>query len=505
MHGIAAFTDVIESDRAAGAAEVASQAEAGRLRKPSRAAASQNRFGYLFPALQKDPAALLPTSAGTVQALKDLGDTMREPVTDAGLNSDIPSAYAHFGQFVDHDIVLMHIEGDKLNDPDLKPLPPAAIDAIRNLRTPWLDLDNVYSDAPHAGDDALLLGAAFPTGQRPPGKGDGLFDLPRMGDSTDRRFDRIPHIGDRRDGETTIITQLHAAFLRAHNSIVKGGYGYTAARSLLRRYYQAVVAYDFLPKVADAKVVEEMLAGPWPRFDPDGDKFFMPLEFTGAAFRFGHSMVRESYVINGILLPQPLFELFNVVGGYPRLPDNWIIQWENFIGAERNAARFIDTRLARSLFAVTGLPRGHEKRLPVRTLLRGYQLGLPTGQAVACALNLRADEVLTPAEVEAVAARIPGGAQLAVLQKERRADDGTKWKLSARTPLWFYILAEAAHAREVLKRGHQLGPVGSRLVAGVLIALIRRSKDSILNTPGWPPGRDPGFKLPDLLRLARVL
>ena len=505
MRGVAAFTDVIQSDQIAGAAEVASQLEAGLLLKPPLAPAGQNRFGYLFPGLQQDAAALLPTSASTVQALKDLGDTMREPGTDAALDSDIPAAYPHFGQFLDHDLILMTPHPGRLTDPNLAPLPPQAIAEIRNLRSPWLDLDSVYGDAPHAGHDRLLLGRVFNEGPRPPGKEGDFFDLPRRGRSPDPLHDRAPRIGDRRNNETTVVGQLLVAFLRAHNAIVEGGYDHCSARSLLRRYYQWAVVHDFLPRVAGREVVAEMLAGPWKHFNPGEGQFFMPLEFSAAAFRFGHSMVRGTYKINDNFKKVSLLRLFNVLGGYPRLPDTWIIQWENFVEGGSNRARFIDTQLAAALFTVPGFRPGDEKRLPVRTLLRGYALRLPTGQAVARALNLKPGEMMSEADIEAVAARIPGGAQLAELRKERVADDGTKWKLSARTPLWFYILAEAVYSREVLRRGDQLGPVGGRLVAGVLVALVRRSKDSILKIPGWPPAHDPGFKLPDLLRLAGVL
>jgi hypothetical protein len=200
-----------------------------------------------------------------------------------------------------------------------------------------------------------------------------------------------------------------------------------------------------------------------------------------------------------------LLRLFNILGGYPSIPDNWIIQWKYFLKGGSNRARFIDTQLASALFTVPGFPPGEEIRLPVRTLLRGYQLRLPTGQAVAQALELKPEEMMSEADIEAVAALLPEDAQLNELQKIRVADDGTTWKLSGRTPLWFYILAEAVHSRLVLKRGHHLGPVGSRLVAGVLIALVRRSKDSFLKIPGWPPARDPTFNLSDLLRLARAL
>src|SRR5262249_31636150 len=72
-----------------------------------------------------------------------------------------------------------------------------------------------------------------------------------------------------------------------------------------------------------------------------------------------------------------------------------------------------------------------------------------------------------------------------------------------RTPLWYYILAEAADSQT-----GRLGPVGSILVSEVLIGLVRRSDDSILGGPTWSPtlGPIPGqFSLRDLLRFAGVL
>lgn len=450
------------------------------------------RFGYLLPDLQNDPAALLPSSPNTVQALKELGATMSEPGVGGQLDSDIPSAYTYFGQFVDHDITLMVMRNVNLADPNLAPLPPAETGSIRNLRTPWLDLDSVFSGAPHGADDNRLLLGHVTTGvpPRPPGKGDNFFDVPREG-----RHERVARIGDSRNDETTIISQLHAAFLRAHNFIAEAGYRYCEARLLLRRYYQAVIIHDFLRRVADTAIVDQMLAGPWKFYDPPGDDVFIPLEFSAAAFRFGHSMVRGAYDINDRFTAQfaPLLQLFDVFGRYATLPENWMILWDKFVENGPNRARLIDTRLAAPLHMLPGFS------LPVRTLLRGYVLSLPTGQAIAGALGLSAAERLTKEDIEKVGG--VSAAQLKALQDVRAAEGGIKWKLSERTPLWFYILAEAAH----FKGGQCLGPVGSRLVAGVLVALIRRSKDSVLRIPGWVPAHEGQFKLPDLLRLARVL
>ena len=116
-------------------------------------------------------------------------------------------------------------------------------------------------------------------------------------------------------------------------------------------------------------------------------------------------------------------------------------------------------------------------------------LRMPTGQAVARALKVKA---LTKKEIEKAAAN---DEQLAVLQESG---------FNKRTPLWFYILAEAASQT----KGKRLGEVGSILVAEVLIGLIRRSENSILALKNWKPtlGTESGkFDLPDLLKLAGVL
>jgi hypothetical protein len=77
--------------------------------------------------------------------------------------------------------------------------------------------------------------------------------------------------------------------------------------------------------------------------------------------------------------------------------------------------------------------------------------------------------------------------------------------LQRRTPLWYYILAEAAS----LEGGERLGPVGSTIVSEVLVGLVRRSEGSILATAGWQPtlprAEPSTFTLADLLRFARVL
>ncbi|HXI74028.1 MAG TPA: heme peroxidase family protein [Pyrinomonadaceae bacterium] len=456
------------------------------------------RFGYLFPDLQTADA-LLPEVPETRPRLLNLGDTMMEPTSESA-DSSIPSAYTYFGQFVDHDITLEAKSDDmvKLSDGDFRVLTPEEIrTSITNGRSPGVDLDNVYYKPAPRNCSRMVLGYVSSADGKspPPGKAN---DLPRKPRSSTDKDDRAALVGDKRNDENLIIAQLHVAFLRAHNAIAARGHTFDEARRILRRHYQWIVIKDFLPRICDPLIVNEIVMGGNKVFRPDPDDLFMPFEFSVAAYRFGHSMVRGEYRYNSNFPRATLKQLFTLtaLSGNLRdldtLPDIWIIEWKNFLEGGANRARPIDTGLSQALFTLTAFnkPMPIEARLPVRNLLRGYMLRLPTGQAVASALNLPA---MTPQDIERVAQSI-GDEQLAAVR-----DGG----FTERTPLWYYILAEAA-----AESTGRLGPVGSTIVAEVLIGLIRGSKDSILRKTNWKPklGQTPGrFTLSDLLELGNVL
>jgi len=282
-----------------------------------------------------------------------------------------------------------------------------------------------------------------------------------------------------------------------------------------------VVLQDFLKRIADPQIVDDTLQNGNRIYDALAEPFFLPLEYTVAIYRFGHSMIRADYDFNlnfntsgeAGTIPATLGLLFTFTAlngglgfgqGDDTLPDNWIIGWENFVetGAPFNKARRIDTKLVEPLFQLTdilGNPEpGDNARLAVRNLLRGYLLRLPTGQSVARALKkklkgVRPIPILTSKQIKAGAANEE---QVQVLKKAG---------FLKRTPLWYYILVEAA----TLAEGQHLGPVGSTIAAEVLIGLVRRSEDNILRQPGWAPSlpsAQPGtFTLSDLLALAGVL
>ncbi len=459
------------------------------------------RFDYLLPQLQTRDC-LLPEIPAMHRLLCDLGNSMVEPEDQPPRpDSSIPSAYTYFGQFLDHDVTFeaKSEEMVKLSDDAFRVLTSEEIRTrIVNGRTPAVDLDNVYYQPAPRDRSRMVLGfVAGPDGTRT----DKANDLPRKPRNEENpKDDRAALIGDKRNDENLVIAQLHVAFLRAHNAIVRRGCNFDEARQLLRQHYQWIVVKDFLPRICDPLIVNEILLGGNRFFRPDADDLFMPFEFSVAAYRFGHSMVREAYHYNANFPRATLLDLFTLTAfsgtlrDFDRLPESWIIDWKNFIDGGSNFARPIDTELSRELFDLRSfgkpMPLPVEARLPVRNLLRGYMLRLPVAQAVAGALDLR---IMTPAEIEEVARNV-SDEQLNAL----RAGD-----FARRTPLWYYILAEAA----VAPFG-RLGPIGSTIVAEVLIGLVRGSKDSILRKKDWKPtlGPAPGrFSLRDLFVLAGVL
>ena len=470
-------------------------------------------FNFMFPDLQKDPNNLLAEGRATRDGLVELGRAMLDAGGPAGGgNTRLPAAYTYFGQFVDHDSTLEASSATlpELLDPDLMPLRWAeSRNWLRNARTGALDLDSVYGLlAPRVGAK-MKIGKVTETGGRPAGKDDDN-DLPREPRNPDPVHDRAALIGDPRNDENLIISQLHVAFLRAHNELVDRGASSGGARRRLRQHYQHIVLHDFLGRIADPAIVDDIIENGNRVYDP-GDDVFMPLEFSVAAYRFGHSLIRRDYEFNINFQPATLDQLFTFtalsgqLGTFDTLPENWIIQWENFVdaGAPFNRARRIDTKLVEPLFKLLNfwelpMQRADRGRLAVRNLLRGYLLRMPTGQAAARALR----------------SRLSGVRDVPVLQPDQIRDGvESQEQVTAlenngfleRTPLWYYILAEAS----ILADGRRLGPVGSTIVAEVLVGMVRRSENSILNVTDWKPNlpsEEPDtFTLSDLLRFARVL
>ena len=198
----------------------------------------EGHFGRMFRALPM--AKFGTTDDENIKNLTGLGSAMSadfDPPKDGkdDEESGIPALYTYLGQFIDHDITFDPASVlQKQNDPD----------ALVDFRTPALDLDNVYgrgpSDQPYMydGGNAFLLGDALQGGD-PRAK-----DLPRNTANPRRAL-----IGDPRNDENTIVSQLQGLFLRFHNRTVDENPGLELAeiQRLVRYHYQYVVLNDFLP------------------------------------------------------------------------------------------------------------------------------------------------------------------------------------------------------------------------------------------------------------------
>jgi hypothetical protein len=317
--------------------------------------------------------------------------------------------------------------------------------------------------------------------------------------------DRTALIADRRNDSNIILSQLHVAFLRAHNRIVEmKKCSYKEAKQILTQHYHWLILDSFLRKLVPETIIKDVIDNPKPRYHADQG---LPFEFSAGAFRFGHSMIRPSYYYNHVNQGTPLATLFTPVAltinsgaptpneGFPTLPEERIIQWSDFL--LKNKARKIRTQMVDPLFKLLedmNIPGKGEPSLAVQDLKRGFMMRIPTGQHIAKELGVK-----NPLTADDFKTHCPTQFDL--------LDDA---KLLECTPLSFYVLVEAqvADAERETKTG-QLGEVGGRLVAEVLIGLLRDRPDSIINSD-WTPdpkfGLNPGtFLLPDLLRLAEVL
>lgn len=353
-----------------------------------------------------------------------------------------------------------------------------------------------------------------------------------------------PHkalIGDGRNDENLFVAQLHLAILRFHNRVVdacddatvvaQGDQGlFIWARDRVRWIYQWLSVNEYLARICDAEILALVLDGGAPLYgrlaSGASGRLPMPIEFSTAAFRFGHSMIRAQYDWNrffgraeGDVSPfnprADLAQMFGFTGNVRRpmfgvtdaaLPSNWPAEWNRLAlldpESPDRSARKIDTLLAPPLADLPDETGGgltdRLAHLAQRNLRRGHLLNLPSAQHCLAAIAEQTDHVLPALTVADIGAGASGAAA---------ADLG----FAEQTPLWFYILKEA----ETAGQGERLGPLGTYLVASTIAGLVIYDPQSYWHlSPGegrWTPEQtikpagEAVTDFPALLRAALLL
>jgi len=340
------------------------------------------------------------------------------------------------------------------------------------------------------------------------------FDLPR----TNGPNAGTAIIGDPRNDENLFVAQFHMSILRFHNAVIEElrpqfspeqkAELFKQAQKEVRQHYQWVVFHDYLRTIIGQPLLDDILQnGPKFLTHKWSAKFVMPVEFSVAAYRFGHSLIRSRYHFNAQFSNESFSNAFGFTKGV--LPAIWNVHWPSFFSTDGqsavNKARKIDTCVSFSMGklppAPGALPNNMFTVLSARNLVRSMALRVPIGQFVAKQMGqtaLTADQLLSNPYPN------PTDQQLVQHQQTQQALQADNSLLLKKTPLWYYILKEA----EVLKQGEQLGPIGGRIIGEVFIRLLIDSEESFIHNPDFKPhygfqGVDPmNYKISDMLRFA---
>ena len=511
---------------AAGAAGVATGVSLGRIDLRDHTVVPGN-FTRMFPDLPPFFEKLEPSGAteplrdvmrdlGKPGGLLDANDALGAgPVAliadpkvngnDPATNPDNPTHGAgvtFFGQFMDLDITF-----DSRSALGV-PTDPAA---TLNAREPYFDLDTIYGEGPNVTPQYYEV---TDTAKLRIESG-GLFeDLPRNADGT-------AIIPDPRTDQNLMVAGLHCAFILFHNKTVDyvrqqlGLIDPTAifaeAKRLTVWHYQWLILNEFLPLFIGPGLVGDILNNGRRYYHPSKGEAAMPIEFQGACFRVGHTMIRPSYRANlkgdggkpffGFIFDPALGDIAPALGKDPadlrngfRAPRRFI-GWQTFFDfndGEVKHNKQIDTKISTPLFTLPlGAIASHKgpTALMQRNFLRHITWSMPSGQAIAGAMGV---DRLNGEDLKELKTYSVG--------------------LEQHTPLFYYMLKESALVpnSDIGKNtgGFHLGPVGGRIVGEVVIGHLQTDPASYLvQRPDWTPTLQrpgPGFRMTDFLTFAGV-
>lgn len=481
-----------------------------------------------------DVAGARYRTSALVDLARDIERLVNTLNSSSTVENTVPAGMTYLGQFLDHDMTFMR---RILEAPGNEPV---GVDSLVQQRNPSLDLDSLYGEGYEAGLGTTIDKHGRFIGPRFVDDNGNtlLYDLPRgihdwdtddLDDFADHWFQaRIP---DPRNDENFLVAQLHVLFMNLHNKLAdlwyaqfsqvsvlanKGRAGLEAfehARRELIFLYQLVIVNDFLKHFLDERVYAAIF-GPGIGSPPRArllqyhrsDRSNIPLEFAGAAFRFGHSLVRSTYSIKkpGVSFPMDFF--FRMTGR-GRFINNSVatpgrrtgpvsskaflrdhtINWKIFFDMEdaneplANITRYISPFLIKDMRKLVNEHAGNNNLL-LRNLLRGMELDLPSAQDVIAHLNADhgnylADLGLGPLAPIDIANQDTSHPAVPHPLRETLRESA----MDCHTPLWLYVLMEPQFngSTDVNVAHTRLGPLGSIIIGETFRMLLEQSNVSI--------------------------
>ena len=185
---------------------------------------------------------------------------------------------------------------------------------------------------------------------------------------------------------------------------------FSEARQIATWHYQWIIVNEFLPTIVGSPLVSDILSRGGRFYRPRAGEQSIPVEFQGAAYRFGHSMVRPSYRANlagdngapffGFIFDparrRAVDDPVDLRGGAARGGASSAGRRSSTSVATRRQHvrpnKIIDTKISTPLF---NLPLGAiasgdlPTALPQRNLLRHLTWSIPSGQAIARKMGIR--------------------------------------------------------------------------------------------------------------------
>jgi hypothetical protein len=433
-----------------------------------------SHFGRLLPVMGSGDL-----SEQEAAAIGGPGGLMHD-FDDTSADSSIPAGYIFFAQFIDHDVTL-DTTSDLRGDPA-----ELDVDTLPNIRSASLDLDCVYGFGPEASPHIYDAARS------------GHIAIHPNGHDVARAHGGQALIGDPRNDENIFVSQIQLMFQRFHNKMYEERLApegnckhldrFEEAQKQCRYHYQWLVLFDFLKRLCDPCVfrhaVPKILAGDgsqYPYFHkPDAHgKLRMPVEFSAAAYRVGHTMVRSRYAANAQHLDIELFdERFGTLG-FSGIPEDLVMDWRYLLPVHRciipRMAKGIDPKLADEIQAmplpVVNSRNPNDRALGFRNLMRGNVMRLPSGQQAAAALKEKYGDCIEEG-LDLGLDKLPCGCEV------------DKDKIARDTPLFYYILRES----EVRHQCQRLGPVGSAILLEVFGGMLVHCKEtSFVHEEDWQP------------------